>query len=285
MTDSRIPLVYFSATDVTKTYAEVIQEELLKRGCEAQLINVTSYSARQEPLSVDGFDGFIFGFPVFADFAPSVINEWIPTLDGKGKRCAMFFTYGARTTGYAHFHTKLLLEEAGFRVQFSAEFLGRHTFNVAGWRILPDRPDEQDFAVAREFAALVLERLSQGAPTTFVLQKPFRYNATIRQLQHRRKSAERGWCHPVRFLEACCMCRRCETECPNRAFDADEGLSDPAKCIKCMHCVYICPDEALKVDDRMEGVYQDFLAYWHLTEKMMRAKKSRIITAPWQAAS
>ena len=56
----------------------------------------------------------------------------------------MFFTYGGRTTGYAHFHTKLLLEQAGFQVQFSAEFLGRHTFNLAGWRVLPHRPDERE---------------------------------------------------------------------------------------------------------------------------------------------
>jgi ferredoxin len=284
MNDLKIGLVYFSATHVTKTYAEVIQEALLGRGCEARLIDVTGYAARQASLAIEDLDGFIFGFPVFADFAPNVINEWIPTLDGRGKRCATFFTYGARTTGYAHFHSKLLLEKAGFRVLFSAEFLGRHTFNVAGWRVLPDRPNEQDFVVAREFAALALERFTQESPAAFALQKPFRYNATMRQLGHRRKSGERGWCHPVRFLEPCSMCRRCETECPNQAFDADVGLSDPLRCIECMHCVYICPDQALKVDDRMANAYQDFLADWHLTEDIMRAKRSKIITAAWQAA-
>jgi Fe-S-cluster-containing hydrogenase component 2/flavodoxin len=284
MADFKIALVYFSATHVTKTVAEVIREELLGRGCETRLINVTSYAARQAPFPTDDFDGFIFGFPVFADFAPSVINGWIPTLDGGGKRCATFFTYGARTTGYAHFHTMRLLEAAGFCVQFSAEFLGRHTFNVAGWRVLPDRPDEQDFAVARTFAALAIERFSQESSAAFALQKPFRYNATVKQLEQAERSTERGWCHPVRFLETCCMCRRCEDECPSQAFDADAGLSDPAKCIECMHCVYICPDEALKVDDKMEGVYQDFLADWHLTEEIMRAKKSKIITAAWEAA-
>ena len=80
------------------------------------------------------------------------------------------------------------------------------------------------------------------------------------------------------------MCRRCETECPNQAFDADAGLSDPSRCIKCMHCVYICPDQALEVDDRMEGVYEDFLADWHLNEELIRGKRSKIITTPWQAA-
>jgi Fe-S-cluster-containing hydrogenase component 2 len=80
------------------------------------------------------------------------------------------------------------------------------------------------------------------------------------------------------------MCLRCENECPNEAFDADAGLSDPATCIECMHCVYICPDEVVKADERMEGVYQDFLKDWHLTEEIMQAKRSKIITEASQVA-
>jgi ferredoxin len=285
MSDPRICLVYFSATHVTKSYTEVIEKELTQREAKAQLINVTPYDSRQERLPVDDFDGFLFGFPVFADFAPSVINEWIPTLQGKGKKCAMFFTYGGRTTGYAHFHTKWLLEKAGFLVQFSAEFLGRHTFNIGGWRILPDRPNEKDFSVAREFAALALEKFSQDSSGTFALQKPFAYNAVIDLLSHKKKTSERGLRHPFRFTKECSMCLRCETECPNQAFDANKGLSDPLKCIECMHCVYICPDRVLKIDDRMRDAYYAFLENWHLTEEMMNEKKSRIITASWQAAS
>ncbi len=284
MVDCRIAFVYFSATNVTHTYVGVMREALLDRGCESRLFNVTAYASRQKPLPIDDFDGFIFGFPVFGDFAPSVINTWLPTLDGQGKRCTMFFTYGARTTGYAHFHTKLLLEQAGFQVLFSAEFLGRHSFNVGGWRILLDRPNEQDFAVARRYVALALERFLQDAPVAFRLQKPFGYNRAMASLQSQQKRTERGWTQPVRIAEGCSMCRDCETECPTQAFDADTGLSDPGRCIECMHCVYICPDEVLKVDERMKDTYEGFLASWHLTEDMMNAKKSKIITEAWQTA-
>ena len=284
MIDLKIALIYFSATNVTHTYSQVIKEALVDQGCAVQLFNVTAYASRQEPLPIDDFGGFIFGFPVFADFAPSVINEWLPTLDGQGKKCALFFTYGARTTGYAHFHTKLLLEQAGFQVLFSAEFLGRHSFNVGGWRILPERPNAQDFAAARDYAALALERFLQDAPAVFRLQKPFGYNQIMASLENKRKRTERGWTNPVRFAKECSMCRDCESECPTQAFDADTGLSDPKSCIECMHCVYICPDKVLKVDERMKDAYDDFLANWYLTEEMMNAKKSRIITAAWQAA-
>lgn len=80
------------------------------------------------------------------------------------------------------------------------------------------------------------------------------------------------------------MCRDCENECPTGAFDADTGLSDPEICIECMHCVYLCPDKVLQVDERMKAAYEGFLTNWHLTEEMMQAKQSKIITQSWQAA-
>jgi NAD-dependent dihydropyrimidine dehydrogenase PreA subunit len=284
MVDSQIALVYFSATNVTHTYVQIIREGLRNRGCAVQAFNVTAYASRQKPLAFGGFNGVIFGFPVFSDFAPSVINEWLPTLHGQGKKCALFFTYGGRTTGYAHFHTKLLLEQAGFHVLFSAEFLGRHSFNIGGWRILPERPNAQDLALAQEYAALAVERFSQDAPAVLRLQKPFGYNQVIASLENRQEISERQWKNPVRIAEECSMCRDCETECPTQAFDAHTGLSNPRTCIGCMHCVYICPDKALKVDD-MKAAYDPFLSKWHVTEEMMNEKKSRIITESWQAAS
>ena len=110
MANFKIALVYFSATDATHTYAQIIRERLLSQNCAVEAFNVTAHASRQNPLPFDPFNGVIFGFPVFSDFAPTVIHEWLPTLDGQGKKCALFFTYGGRTTGYAHFHTKLLLE-------------------------------------------------------------------------------------------------------------------------------------------------------------------------------
>lgn len=254
-------------------------------GCDVQLFDVTSFSSRKESIPTYDFDYFIFGFPVFTDFAPSVINEWIPSLEGNGKRCAMFFTFGARTTGYSHFHTKLLLEKAGFEVVLSAEFLGRHSFNVGGWRILPDRPDQEDFSVARTYIEYAIARFRQADPTEFKLQKPFAYNQAVKSLLEKPDIDEEDWLHPIRVTDDCSMCRDCETECPAQAFDADAGDSDIKKCIECMRCVYICPDQVIKIDPRMEEAYSVFLAYWHLTEDMMNAKKSKIIKESWQAAS
>jgi len=285
MPDQNIALVYFSGTNVTKTYAKVIGDAFTESGCTVQLFDVTTYASRQKPLPVERFQAFVFGFPVYADFAPSLINTWLPTLEGDGKPCAQFFTYGARTSGYAHFHTMQILEQAGFHVLLSAEFLGRHSFNVGGWQILPNRPDQQDFTVARQYAVLALERFSTHPAPVFKLQKPFGYHQAITAHQNQPKRSERAWTNPVRITVDCSMCRDCETECPTQAFSADTGLSDPADCIECMHCLYICPDQVIEIDKRMKQAYSDFKAFWHLTEPMMRAKKSKIIAESWQTAS
>lgn len=281
----KIALVYFSGTGVTQAYAQVIHEALTALGCDVNLFNVTPLSSRQRPLTISNFDAFIFGFPVYEDFAPSVINEWIPTLDGQGKRCGMFFTYGARTTGYAHFHTKKLLEAANFQVNLSAEFLGRHSFNVGGWNILPDRPNEQDFIVAQEYARVTVERFRSLVGIPLQLQKPFGYYYAIRALENFKTRVERRWPNPFRAETLCSMCRDCETECPTQSFNADAGTSQPETCIKCMHCVYICPDQVIQVDERKKFTFDDFKAYCHLTESMMEAKQSKIITEFWQAAA
>lgn len=281
----KIAIAYFSATNVTRTYAEKMAKEIKAQGHKVKLLDITSFDSRRNGFPIQEFDFFIFGFPVFVSFAPKVINEWIPTLKAEGKRAAQFFTYGARTAGYAHYHTKKLLEEkAGFDVVLSAEFLGRHSNNLAGWNIIPERPDEEDFAIAREYIRIALDRFLNESSSAYQLQKPFEYNHAVKRLTQKKPSKEHGWRHPVRITAECSMCRDCETECPTAAFDADLGESNPEKCIECLRCVYVCPEDVVKADERLKGVYEKFKQSWNLTEEMMRKKKSKVIREFWQTA-
>lgn len=285
MTELNIAVIYFSATNVTATYAGAIQKEIENLGSRASLINITPFESRKQGLHLNAYDGVVFGFPVYSDLAPSVVNEWLAGLDGKGTKCAMFFTYGGRTTGYAHFHTLQLLQKSNFKVEFSAEFLGPHTYNITGWTALTGRPSTDDMNTARDFAIMAVDRFAGGKSTDFNLQKPFGYNAVIESKRNAETKKERGWTNPTRVVSTCDHCLLCETECPVNAFDAETGLSDYETCISCMHCVYICPNHAIKANEGMKAGYQYFLADWNLTEEMMSAKQSRLITDSWQAAA
>jgi ferredoxin len=277
MKNSEIAIVYFSGTHVTKSYAEAIHNHMTANGFSARLIDVTPFSARREPFPTEEYHGFVFGFPVYADFLPRVFDDWLPTLNGSGKPCVIFVTYGGRTSGHAHFHAFSLLRQAGFLVQFSAEFLGRHTFNLSGWNAVPDRPNEKDFSVARDFAELAGKCFTHPHPDGLTLQKPFGYDHALQEMRNLPASNERKYTNPVRFTE-CSLCGICESFCPAQAMDHRSGMSDPAKCIECLRCVQACPDKVLKTDERMGGIYQDFLKEWNLTEELMSRKQSRIIT-------
>ena len=285
MNERNVAIVYFSATGVTHTYARFMEMGFVDQGWSVALLNVTSHASRQQYLYFEDYQYFIFGFPVYGDFAPSVINAWLPNLAGQGKRCAMFFTYGGRTTGYAHFHTKVLLERAGFNVLFSAEFLGWHSFNLCGFSMVPDRPDQADFDVADDFVSLAAERFLQDDPPVFYLQKPFGYTHSLSRLRRKHVRTNRGLAQPTRVTDDCQMCFLCEEECPTQAFDAETGLSDIEKCIECMRCVYVCPDQVIHCNERMKADFPAFLDHFHLTQDMMNVKKSKIIAESWQAAA
>jgi NAD-dependent dihydropyrimidine dehydrogenase PreA subunit len=279
-----IGIVFFSGTHVTKSCAEAVGGELVRLGCSSRLHDVTAFSARRAPFPVREYDALIFGAPVYADFPPSVLDGWLSALEGGGKPCATFVTYGGRTPGHAHYHLFRVLSGAGFGVRLSAEFLGRHTFNLAGWKLLPERPDERDFAAAREFAGLARQRFDSVAREAFSLPKPSGYEAALKSNRETLPAAERRWAQPVRVKD-CSLCGLCETECPAQAMDARSGESDPAKCIECLHCVFLCPEQALKADERLGAFFPEFLKEHNLTEEVLRKKSSRIIAATEDATA
>ena len=57
-----------------------------------------------------------------------------------------------------HHSTREILASRGFYVVSSAEFLGKHTFNLGGWAAMTGRPNDDDYTVARLFAEKTYER-------------------------------------------------------------------------------------------------------------------------------
>ena len=179
-----VGIVYFSATNNTKAIAEAIKNEMNELGTIATTINIAPYRTREELVSVESFDALVFGFPVWASVIPKVCRDWLLKLKGENKLCAMFFNYGGVTVGISHYHTKLLLNKQGFKVVASAEFLGKHTFNVAeGFEILPERPNEDDFTVAKEYAKAILEIFENESPPELEIDKPETADKIMERIQ------------------------------------------------------------------------------------------------------
>ncbi|MDC7222357.1 MAG: 4Fe-4S binding protein [Spirochaetales bacterium] len=275
----KIAVLYFSGTDVTALVARSVYNRLNRKGCTVDLIDITPQQTRDR-WDDSGYDALILGCPVYSDFAPAPVNDWLKTLEGRNRKCVIFCTYGGRSSGYFHYHTWQILQERGFSLLMSAEFLGRHTFNVAGWAALPERPDGDDLFIAGELADKALELFSQKEGEALFLQKPLGYKEKLAALEGMKPSAQPAPNQPFRTGD-CSLCGRCEEECPTGAFDKVKGTADPETCLKCQRCLFHCPDEVLVLHESMYRSYDKFLNDWNLTEEIMEKKRSKLILHAW----
>ena len=247
-TRMRIALVYFSATENTAQVAEAIAARLTEKGDTVDIMDITLPDFREKRLDMSQYEAAVFGFPVHYLRAPRIAREWIARLDGQGKKCVTFFTYGGFRIHPAHFNTRQLLEDRGFHLVASADFPCKHTFNLAGWQAMIDRPDESDFKIAREFAEVIHARFSGEDPGVVGELEQKRYTEEdLDKFEQARFQLFSQF--PSREGADCAMCLECEELCPVGAMDARTGQADRDLCIVCLRCLYICPEQALSVSD------------------------------------
>lgn len=242
-------IITFSATGNTAKIGGIIREIFIELGVDVQEFDITSFADRNAEIDLAPFDTVVFGMPVHSCRAPRVVREWMSTLQGNGKKCAMFFTFGGFGVHPCHYTTREILTRSGFTVVSSAEFAGAHTYNVNnGWRAMIDRPDESDFEVAREFARNTWRRFT-GEDTGVLgeLEKTEMDEAFLDMIESFRFQVVSEL--PNRRGETCSLCMLCEDLCPTQAILAEEGVADKDKCICCMRCLTDCPDGVLKVND------------------------------------
>ncbi|MCT4605694.1 MAG: EFR1 family ferrodoxin [Marinisporobacter sp.] len=268
-----ILMAFFSATGNTKKLADVIKNKLEDCGILVTIRDITSYSSRVEKLSVDEYDAVIFGFPIYSMRAPRVCREWLATLDGKGKKSSVFFTYGGFGKDPAHYFIKKLLEKQNFKLVSTAEFLGAHTFNRSGWKAVADRPNESDFEVAQDYVARTVTRFSgDDSKEVGEFKKPMYDESQFDQAEKYRFGLISQL--PTRDSTDCCMCGICEKLCPVNAMDAKTGIANDS-CIACFRCIANCPDNVLHTND-ISNSWDKKLELHKMTAEEVESLQSRI---------
>ena len=270
----KILLAYFSATGNTKKIAGYVFEKLKKSGADVEMLDITPLSVREKKTDLSLYDAFLFGMPVHSWRAPRIVRNWLKTLDGCGRKCSMFFTYGGFGIHPAHYTTCKILEERGFLVVSSAEFLAAHTFNLGGWRAMENRPDERDFSVADEYAQKTYFRFSSEDSK---IKKGFeKTDYTSGFLDEIEKFRFRILTQPPYIKEKeCIKCGICEDFCPTGAMNAESGKADLKICIACLGCVSACPKNAVFINDMSES-FAYKLSAEKITKEAMDKKESRI---------
>jgi flavodoxin/ferredoxin len=270
----KVLLAYFSATGNTAQIANTVKEQLTELNIEIDEFNITSHSDRQNNIDVDPYDAAIFGFPVYSNRAPRLAREWLQTLDGNGKKCATFFTYGGLCVHPSHYSTRQILEKQNFVVVSSAEFLGAHTFNLAGWEAMENRPNQSNFDVAREYALKTYKRfIGEDAGRLGELEKTKFSEKQLDEKENFKFKIIKQF--PTRNGKECSMCRTCEEQCPTHAMNAETGSANPDECIVCLRCVANCPDNILKIND-LSKIFKMELQRGNTTKELLAEKTSKI---------
>lgn len=270
----KVLIVYFSATGNTAKIAKKIEEQFTEKGVEVTTYDITPYADRQKKIDLKPYQAVVFGAPIHSWRAPRVVREWLRTLDGQGKKCSMFFTYGGFGVHPTHFSTRQILQEQNFIVVSSADFLGAHTFNLGGWRAMGDRPDASDFNVAKEYVIKTYQRFTGEDPGILEqLPQPEHTDETLDEIESFRFNIVTKL--PTRGGEECSLCMLCEELCPTGAMDAESGQAEQGKCIACFACVANCPEDALKVNDLSES-WAFKLEFEKTDEERIKKQKSKI---------
>lgn len=270
----KILMLYFSATGNTEKVARVIEKQFTAMGADVTLSDVTPHASRQTRMDLTPYDAVVFGSPIHSWRAPRVVRDWLRTLDGQGKKCGMFFTYGGFGVHPTHYSTRQILTEQNFLVVSSADFLGAHTFNLGGWKAMEDRPSGPDFETAKAYAEKTWKRFTgEDDGILGELEKTQHTEEHLDAIESFRFKVVTQL--PTRNGDDCSMCMVCEESCPTGAMDAASGQADRENCIACLSCVANCPDNALQIND-MAGSWAFKLDLENATEESIKGQKSRI---------
>ena len=113
----------------------------------------------------------------------------------------------------------------GFQVIAAAAFIAEHSIVRS---IAAGRPDVEDEALCRQFAADVMAKADDATPVQVPGNIPY-------------KELKPAAFHPA-ANESCVKCGVCAERCPVGAIPLDDpGQTNNDLCINCMRCVQVCP--------------------------------------------
>ena len=212
-------IAHFSPTGGTKKVADAIAA-----GLDAPVVemDLTKENVR---VPLGDHDALIAVLPVFAGRVPQISLERLAELKGSGQKAVAVVVYGNREFDDALLETKNALEAGGFQVIAAAAFIAEHSIVRS---IAAGRPDAEDEALCRQFAADVMAKMENPTPVNVPGNDPY-------------VELKPSAFHPAAD-ENCVKCGVCAERCPVGAIPLDhpnKTLGDV--CINCMRCVQVCP--------------------------------------------
>lgn len=250
--DTKVTLVYFSPTNGSRRYGEMVARKLADTFDE---VNLTSLSERKRTHSFSSDEIVIFSFPVYKGRLPEMTPPLLDCLKGDATPAVILVTYGVRAYDDALLEEKEELEKRGFSPLSAAAFISKHTYSD---QLGAARPDPEDEKRICEFAEKVKLAMKSGMKGTLNVpgKKPY-------------KEIAKGKAFRISVDEKCTGCMKCAFLCPTGAIDRnDPAKTDEDLCISCFACIEACPTAARKCEDESFFAIRE-----HLEKALLNMRK------------
>lgn len=245
-----VTLIYFSQTGNTRRVAQAMAEAFRQAGCATRSVSLKKAS----PQHAVACDLLGIGTPCFSSQAPTPIKTFLENLPTLEKKPAFVFATSSSAPGRVLYDLTRLLRARGADV--IGGFLARgEVHHPAPCLIgrMPGRPNAEDLAAARRFAAAVAEHVATGRSGPLAESRPdaFRPRQGFYDLVALLSTdgfLRRVLPEPRLDAARCNQCRWCVYECPmhNITLAPYPILGDD--CIRCYRCLAGCPQQAFDAD-------------------------------------
>ncbi len=228
MKTNKIHLIYFSATNTTKSLLKSIFEDKsnveqhnITRGLDAELI------FPEDELAV-------FGVPVYAGRVPSIAAETLQKIKGNGTPAIIVVVYGNRDYDDALLELKNIVASNNFKIIAAGAFVAEHAIFP---QVANGRPDAEDKQKISDFAQKAISLLNNCDDLSSLPNISVKGNYPY-------KEAKSIPLKP-RGNRRCNKCGACVKGCPAKAISEERPQkTNKELCISCARCIHICPQKA-----------------------------------------